>query len=177
MNFEHLCKLSIQHKKLFKNDQKIIKFLIHNYKILKLKKEKLKLGKIAFEIEEIKLNNLPFVLYEIIKIKFINQPDLEKKKKNFPRKFKIFLFFFFFSTFLIFLLATFIYFYLNFIDPSNFFEIKQLRKIFLKQIFSITFDQSILNIQNGFLFKINSVCVNLLTEFLIDFSYKFKFIL
>jgi hypothetical protein len=160
-----------------KKKKNIIKFLIYNYKILKLKKEKLKLGKIVFEIEEIKLKNFPFVLYENIKIKFINQPQPEEKKKTFSKKLKYFFFFLLFIFFIIFFFTALIYFYLNFIDPSNFYEIKQLRKIFLKEIFSINFNQNILNFQNGFLFKINLIFINFLTDFLIDFSYKFKFIL
>jgi hypothetical protein len=90
MNFEQFSKFLFRTSKpLTKNHVKRAKKILHYYySILKLHRQKLKLGKILFIINEFDLNK-PF--QEIITLKFVNQDQsesLEEKIKEFDENLK-----------------------------------------------------------------------------------------
>jgi hypothetical protein len=147
------------------------------YLNLQLKKQKLKLGLISFEIKEFKIPNTSFVLFESIDIKFIKQDTIDEdeqkfenrlnrlnvKKKNILIFFIILLLLFFFY----FIILNFIYFLENqYMHPS-------IKNTLLKQIVSSFFQaDNLINI---------SVFNKQLNEFLVDsifnLSVIYKFLL
>jgi hypothetical protein len=82
MNLEHLCKI-VNDNWLQLNKKHAIKVVKQQFELLAWKKNKLKLGAIAFEIKEHKLAEL--VLWEDVEIKYIRQDttiDDEQKLEN-----------------------------------------------------------------------------------------------
>ncbi len=71
MNFEHLCKLLIIKKTQLKNKQTAKKFLTYHYNLLKIKKNKLKLGAITFDIIQKTLNGV--IINQEIEMRYIRQ--------------------------------------------------------------------------------------------------------
>lgn len=177
MNFEHLCSLFTQNWTKIKNKKKALFFLKENYRILKLKKQKLKLGLISFEIKEFKIPNTSYILFETIDIKFIKQDTIDEDEQKFENRLKrlnvkkkkiLYFFLFLLFIFLIyFIILNFIYFIENqYMHPA-------IKNSILKHIlFSLFPENPLLN----FLFFNKK-----LNEFLIDSIFNlssiYKFLL
>jgi len=84
MNFERLCKyIILQHSKIKPRDLHLIKNFLRNlYSIVLLNKQKLKLGKVIFLINDFNLNH-PF--RESVVIKFVNQNIPSSPQQHFQQ--------------------------------------------------------------------------------------------
>lgn len=82
MNFEHLIKYIVINKHRIKDLNRIKKFLKYHYDVLKLNRQKLKLGNITFVIHEFDIKN---PLKEHISIKFINQDTSNSDEERLQR--------------------------------------------------------------------------------------------
>jgi hypothetical protein len=85
MNFEHFCKFILLNKKHFSayQWQKTIKLFKYYRSIIKLNRQKLKLGKVVFIINNFDINQ-PF--QELIALKFVNQ-DLSESAEEVLKSF------------------------------------------------------------------------------------------
>lgn len=71
MNFERCCYLVSENRHLLRNKKKTLMYLHYHWELLLWKRNKLKLGAIAFVVKEYKFDEV--VLWEDIEIKFIRQ--------------------------------------------------------------------------------------------------------
>lgn len=78
MNLELLFKMVKQNYHRLKDEQKTLDFLKYQVKIYQLKKQKLKLGAIVFEVKEISLCGI--VLAEDVDIRYIRQDNTDTDK-------------------------------------------------------------------------------------------------
>jgi predicted transcriptional regulator len=80
MDFYTLCKFYVQNYTKVKNNQKLTQYLIYSCKLLEIKRNKLKLGAIVFEIQPTVINNV-LVNYSFEMV-FARQPSANKSKKT-----------------------------------------------------------------------------------------------
>ena len=73
MNFEHLFSFFIKNHNKIKDKKKALLFIKSEYKILRLKKEKLKLGKVALEVKEYFMGDI--VVFETLEMVFTRQDN------------------------------------------------------------------------------------------------------
>ena len=76
MNFEHLLNIIIKNKPNLRDRKKTFIFIKYHYELLLLKKKKLKLGAISFEITQYMVFEIP--LTEEIEIRYIRQDNTEQ---------------------------------------------------------------------------------------------------
>lgn len=80
MNLEHLCKTIRENWDNIHDKKKILRYLRYQFELLNWKRNKLKLGAIAFDIKETKVDE--FVVWEEIEIRYIRQDTtLEDENK------------------------------------------------------------------------------------------------
>jgi hypothetical protein len=82
MNFEHFLSYILANKHKLKNFKYAKKLLQYHYSVLKLNRQKLKLGAIAFIINEFNPKK-PFE--ELITIKFVNQDTSNSDEERLKR--------------------------------------------------------------------------------------------
>lgn len=83
MNFEHLFRFIFKNFNKIKNKQIYKSFLLNEYDIYKIKKEKLKLGKVALEVKKISLGEIPvFETMEMVYTRQDNTVENELKLEN-----------------------------------------------------------------------------------------------
>lgn len=75
MNLELLFKTIKENYHRLRDEEKTLDFLKYQIKVYQLKKQKLKLGAIVFEIKEITLCDI--VLYEEVDIRYIRQDNTD----------------------------------------------------------------------------------------------------
>lgn len=80
MNFERCCFLVNQNQHRLKNKKKTLLFLHYHWDLLLWKRNKLKLGAIAFVVKEYKFDDV--VMWEDIEIKFIRQDTTEEDDRK-----------------------------------------------------------------------------------------------
>ncbi len=83
MNFEHLFNLIKNKKNQLKNRKILKKFINYHVELLKIKKNKLKLGAVTFDIIQKNLYNI--ITYQVIEMRYIRQDtsfDDELKLEN-----------------------------------------------------------------------------------------------
>lgn len=83
MNFEHLFYFIMKNFNKIKNRKAYVTFLKNEYDIFKIKKEKLKLGKVALEVKTTFLGNIPvFETMEMVYTRQDNTVENELKLEN-----------------------------------------------------------------------------------------------
>jgi len=83
MNLEHMCQQIKENYHRLKDEKKALFFLRYQFELLAWKRQKLKLGAIAFEIKEVLFDKT--LLWEEIEIRYIRQDtsiDDEQKLEN-----------------------------------------------------------------------------------------------
>ena len=89
INLEHLAKIIINDYFKLKNPTFAIKLFIYYYLIILKKKKKLRLGKIVFEIKEIKYYNI--LIWSTFEMRYINQDTTvadEQKLENLVKRYE-----------------------------------------------------------------------------------------
>lgn len=80
MNFATLCKFYVANYAKLKNNKLVQQYLISSYELLQIKRNKLKLGAVIFEIQPLIINGLT-VTYSFEMI-FSRQPSSNTSKKT-----------------------------------------------------------------------------------------------
>jgi hypothetical protein len=75
LNLEQLLNLAIANWSKIKKKKKVLQIIKNQYEILEKKKQKLKLGKIVFEIKELIYAEIP--LMETLEIRYSRQDNTE----------------------------------------------------------------------------------------------------
>lgn len=86
MNFEHLCKLIYQNKTNLKNKFITKKFLKYQYEILQIKKNKLKLGAVTFDLINTFVDG--YLISQQIEMRYIKQDNTEKEEMKLENRLK-----------------------------------------------------------------------------------------
>lgn len=86
MNLELLFKMIKENYSKLRNEEKTLEFLAEQIKIYQLKKQKLKLGAVVFEIKETSLCGI--VLYEDVDIRYIRQDNTETDQLKIENRLK-----------------------------------------------------------------------------------------
>lgn len=177
MNFEQLLKFFIKNYSSIKKKKLFFNILKNSYLNLKLKKQKLKLGLIVFEVKEHKIPGTSFLLFETIDIRFIRQDNTEEDEQKFENRLnklnikrKKILFFFF-----IFMFFIFIYLLINhfiYIIETEYISLN-LKKEILSVIIRSLFDLDTLKSSNHFFSSLN----NFLIDSVINLSITYNFII
>lgn len=71
MNLEQLCRTASKNWDNIPDKKKALRYIRYQFELLAWKRNKLKLGAIAFDIKEIKIDQ--FVVWELIEIRYIRQ--------------------------------------------------------------------------------------------------------
>jgi hypothetical protein len=82
MNFEHFIKYILDHKNKITNYSRVKKLLSYYRSVIKINRQKLKLGNITFIINEFDYKN-PFK--ESVSIKFVNQDTSNSDEERLAR--------------------------------------------------------------------------------------------
>lgn len=86
MNLELLFKMIKENYHRLRDEQEMLDFLKYQIKVYQLKKQKLKLGAIVFEIKEITLCDI--VLYEEVDIRYIRQDNTDSDNLKIENRLK-----------------------------------------------------------------------------------------
>lgn len=84
MNFEHLCKIVAYNMDKLKNKKKTKLYLKYQYEILQIKKNKLKLGSVAFDIINITYADL--VLSQTLEMRYTKQDTSHEDELKFENR-------------------------------------------------------------------------------------------
>lgn len=86
MNFEHLCKTVVLNKDKLKNKKIIKKFISYQYNILKIKKNKLKLGAVTFDFINIFFAEV--LIWQEIEMRYIRQDNTKQNELKIENRLK-----------------------------------------------------------------------------------------
>lgn len=86
MNFEHLCKLVALNPHRLKDKKTTKKFIKYQYEVLNIKKNKLKLGSVAFDLIETTFSGV--LLRQDIEIRYTRQDNTEKDELKIENRLK-----------------------------------------------------------------------------------------
>lgn len=86
MNFEHLFSFFLKNRNKFKNNKNALLLVQSEYEIFRLKKEKLKLGKVALEVKEYFLGDI--VVFETLEMVFTRQDNTVENELKLENRLK-----------------------------------------------------------------------------------------
>jgi hypothetical protein len=86
MNFEHLCKTVSLNSHRLRNKKIIKRFIKYQYEVLKIKKNKLKLGTVAFDL--IDVTYYEFVLFQKLEMRYTRQDTTQADELKIENRLK-----------------------------------------------------------------------------------------
>lgn len=86
MNFEHLCRIFVENYQRIANKTKAWNLIRFEYDVLRIKKERLKLGKVALEIKEYVMGEI--VVFETLEMVFTRQDNTVENQLKIENRLK-----------------------------------------------------------------------------------------